>query len=178
VVSPADPRRLVESRASPAGWTGETPVTPPYDSSRGRDSRLVLHAELGPGAARPGRTRASVPTRPKFLQNVYIVLTSAGFPVQESLNPSGVLGSASTHPEKICGNRLTIRFRSSKIPGVIRPRFPRTNNMIVPALRSLLPAALLALPVAAANDATRNSPSNDAPKNHNEWTVAQLQAEM
>jgi amidase len=37
---------------------------------------------------------------------------------------------------------------------------------------------LLALPVAAANDATRNSPSNDAPKNHNEWTVAQLQAEM
>ncbi len=50
--------------------------------------------------------------------------------------------------------------------------------MIVPALRSLLLAALLALPVAAANDATRNSPSNDAPKNHNEWTVAQLQAEM
>ena len=50
--------------------------------------------------------------------------------------------------------------------------------MIVPALRTILLAALLALPVAAANDATRNSPSNDAPKNHNEWTVAQLQAEM
>src|SRR5258708_23651674 len=93
-------------------------------------------------------------------------------------NPSGVLGSAPTPPEKICGNRLTIRFRSSKIPGVIRPRFPRRNNMIVPAVRNLLLAALLALPVAAANDATRNSPSNDAPKNHNEWTVAQLQAEM
>jgi len=50
--------------------------------------------------------------------------------------------------------------------------------MIVPALRTILLAALLALPVAAANDATRNSPSNDAPKNHNEWTVAHLQAEM
>ena len=50
--------------------------------------------------------------------------------------------------------------------------------MIVPALRTILLAALLALPVAAANDATRNSPSNDAPKNHNEWTVAQLQADM
>jgi amidase len=50
--------------------------------------------------------------------------------------------------------------------------------MIVPAVRTLLVAALLALPVAAANDATQNSPSNDAPKNHNEWTVAHLQAEM
>jgi amidase len=50
--------------------------------------------------------------------------------------------------------------------------------MIVPALRTILLAALLALPAAAANDATRNSPSNDAPKNHNEWTVAHLQAEM
>ena len=50
--------------------------------------------------------------------------------------------------------------------------------MIVPALRTLLITALLALPVAAANDATRNSQSNDAPKNHNEWTVAHLQAEM
>ena len=50
--------------------------------------------------------------------------------------------------------------------------------MMVPALRAILLAALLALPAAAANDATRNSPSNDAPKNHNEWTVAHLQAEM
>lgn len=50
--------------------------------------------------------------------------------------------------------------------------------MIVPALRTILFAALLALPAAAANDATRNSPPNDAPKNHNEWTVAHLQAEM
>jgi len=50
--------------------------------------------------------------------------------------------------------------------------------MIVPALRTILLAALLALPVAAANDGTRNSDSNDAPKNHNEWTVAHLQAAM
>jgi len=50
--------------------------------------------------------------------------------------------------------------------------------MIVPAVRTLLLAALLALPLAAANDATRNSESNDAPKSHNEWTVARLQAEM
>jgi amidase len=50
--------------------------------------------------------------------------------------------------------------------------------MIVPAVRVFLLSALLALPLAAANDATRNSASNDAPKNHNEWTVAQLQAEM
>src|SRR5450759_3787895 len=50
--------------------------------------------------------------------------------------------------------------------------------MIVPALRTFLLAALLALPLAAANDATRNSQSNDVPKQHNEWTVAQLQAEM
>src|SRR2546429_66243 len=50
--------------------------------------------------------------------------------------------------------------------------------MIVPAVRTLLITALLALPVAAANDATQNSPSNEAPKNHNEWTVAHLQAEM
>ena len=50
--------------------------------------------------------------------------------------------------------------------------------MIVPALRTLLFTALLALPVAAASDATRNSSLNDAPKNHNEWTVAHLQAAM
>src|SRR5208337_4436326 len=45
--------------------------------------------------------------------------------------------------------------------------------MNIPALRILLISTLLALPVAAANNQ-----SNDAPKNHNEWTVAQLQAEM
>ena len=50
--------------------------------------------------------------------------------------------------------------------------------MIVPAIRTLLLAALLALPVAAANDATRNSDSPDVPTRHNEATVAQLQAEM
>ena len=50
--------------------------------------------------------------------------------------------------------------------------------MIVPAVRTLLVAALLALPVAAANDATRTSDSPDVPTQHNEATVAQLQAEM
>ena len=45
--------------------------------------------------------------------------------------------------------------------------------MIIPAVRSLLVAALLALPLAAANDATQ-----DVPTQHNEATVAQLQAEM
>src|SRR4030081_560601 len=45
--------------------------------------------------------------------------------------------------------------------------------MIVPAVRSLLVAALLALPLAAANDATQ-----DVPTQHNEATVAQLQKEM
>src|SRR5450631_745897 len=32
--SPPTDNPLVESRASPPGWTGETPVPPPYDSSR------------------------------------------------------------------------------------------------------------------------------------------------
>ncbi|HWZ81981.1 MAG TPA: amidase [Terriglobales bacterium] len=45
--------------------------------------------------------------------------------------------------------------------------------MIVPAIRTVLLAALLALPLAAANHATR-----DVPTQHNEATVAQLQAEM
>ncbi len=45
--------------------------------------------------------------------------------------------------------------------------------MNIPALRILLISTLLALPVAAANNQF-----NDAPKNHNEWTAAQLQAEM
>src|SRR5580698_5278220 len=50
--------------------------------------------------------------------------------------------------------------------------------MIVPALRSLLLTALLALPLAAANDPTQNNEQNGAPKSHNEETVAQLQKEM
>ena len=50
--------------------------------------------------------------------------------------------------------------------------------MIVPTARLLFLAALLALPMAAANDATRNNQSSDVPTDHNEWTVAQLQAAM
>jgi len=50
--------------------------------------------------------------------------------------------------------------------------------MIIPAFRTFLVAALLSLPLAAANDAMRNNESNDAPKNHNEWTVAKLEAAM
>jgi amidase len=50
--------------------------------------------------------------------------------------------------------------------------------MIVPTVRSLLLTALLAIPLAAANDATSNNQSNDVPKSHNEETIAQLQAEM
>ena len=45
--------------------------------------------------------------------------------------------------------------------------------MIIPAVRSLLVASLLALPLAAATDATQ-----DVPTQHNEATVAQLQREM
>jgi len=45
--------------------------------------------------------------------------------------------------------------------------------MIIAAVRSLLVALLLTLPLAAANDATQ-----DVPTQHNEATVAQLQAEM
>jgi len=50
--------------------------------------------------------------------------------------------------------------------------------MIVPAVRALFLAALLALPLAAANDATSNNQSINVPTDHNEWTVAQLQAAM
>jgi amidase len=50
--------------------------------------------------------------------------------------------------------------------------------MIAPALRTLLLAALLALPLAAANDANRHHDSDDVPTRHNEATVVQLQAEM
>jgi amidase len=57
-------------------------------------------------------------------------------------------------------------------------KFSRRNKMMVPALRILLVAALLTLPMAAANDAARNSEPNNFPKAHNEETVAQLQKEM
>ena len=50
--------------------------------------------------------------------------------------------------------------------------------MIVPAVRTILLASLLALPLAAANDASRNSESKGVPKQHNEWTVAQLELAM
>src|SRR5580700_4325395 len=50
--------------------------------------------------------------------------------------------------------------------------------MIVPAVRTFLVTVLLALPLAAANDAARNSQSPDVPKRFNEMTVAQLQAAM
>lgn len=50
--------------------------------------------------------------------------------------------------------------------------------MIVSAVRTLLLAALLTLPLAAADDVTRMSESKDFPKAHNEWTVAQLEAAM
>jgi amidase len=51
--------------------------------------------------------------------------------------------------------------------------------MIVPAVRILLLSALLALPLAAAADeGTRNRDTNEVPKQHNEWTVAQLEAAM
>ncbi len=50
--------------------------------------------------------------------------------------------------------------------------------MMIPAVRSLLLAALLALPLAAANNATPNNEPNGVPKSHNEETVAQLQKEM
>jgi hypothetical protein len=48
-----DPSLLVESRASPPGWTGETPVPPPYDSLRGYGTRIRLggiarHKPLAP----------------------------------------------------------------------------------------------------------------------------------
>jgi amidase len=49
--------------------------------------------------------------------------------------------------------------------------------MIVPAIRTLLAAALLAS-LAAASDANRHNDSDDVPTRHNEATVAQLQAEM
>jgi amidase len=50
--------------------------------------------------------------------------------------------------------------------------------MIPPALRAVFMAALLSLPLAAADDATRNSDSKAVPTAHNEWTVAELEAAM
>lgn len=49
--------------------------------------------------------------------------------------------------------------------------------MLVPAVRSLLLSALLALPLAAANNATPNN-GPDVPTMYNEATVAQLEAAM
>jgi amidase len=50
--------------------------------------------------------------------------------------------------------------------------------MFVPVLRSLFLTALLALPLAAANDANQNGESKEFPKAHNEWTVIQLENAM
>jgi len=49
--------------------------------------------------------------------------------------------------------------------------------MIVPTLRTLLLSALLALPLMAADNGARNE-SPEVPKQHNEWTVAQLESAM
>jgi amidase len=50
--------------------------------------------------------------------------------------------------------------------------------MFVPAFRSLFLTALLALPLAAANDAQQNGESKEFPKAHNEWTIGQLENAM
>ncbi len=50
--------------------------------------------------------------------------------------------------------------------------------MMIPAVRTLLLATLLALPLVAADDATQQADSEKVPKKHNEATVAELQAEM
>src|SRR5947209_5244143 len=50
--------------------------------------------------------------------------------------------------------------------------------MMIAALRTVLIALLLALPLAAADEGTQLSESKDFPKAHNEWTVSQLQAAM
>src|SRR5712692_2005144 len=148
---------LVESRASPPGWIlrlrlGQARHSP-YDSSHDHNTRIVLQAKLGRALPGLDGTRASVPPRPQdgaptwasVPPSFYKIFTSA-LHLKVSLcknrwNPSGVPGSAPTHLEKICRNALTIRAQSSKIPGVIQPRFPRRNNMIVPALRNLFLAA-------------------------------------
>src|SRR5882672_6436510 len=75
-------------------------------------------------------------------------------------------------------NCLTIWFSRCRIPrnnpARRKPTFSTGGKeMIVPAVRTLLLAALLAVPSMAANHATR-----DVPTQHNEATVAQLQAEM
>jgi amidase len=50
--------------------------------------------------------------------------------------------------------------------------------MIVRTVGTLLVAALLALPLAAADDVKQNSEPKDFPPAHNEWTVVQLEAAM
>ncbi len=44
IVTPVDPRSLVEGRASPPGWTGETPVTPSSRSNvtSAHDSAVLI----------------------------------------------------------------------------------------------------------------------------------------
>ena len=58
----------MESRASPSGWTGETPVPPPYDSSRGHGTRADF------------LTRS----RPSYLPSIANIGLTAGTPVQAS----------------------------------------------------------------------------------------------
>jgi amidase len=88
-----------------------------------------------------------------------------------------VLGFVPAH-RKNFKNFTTIGFQSSGIPRHLHVQFPQEEKMIVPALRTLLVAALLALPLTAADNPARHSDSPKAPKNHNEATVAQLEAEM
>jgi Amidase len=88
-----------------------------------------------------------------------------------------VLGSVPAH-RKNFKNFTTIGFQSSGIPRHLHVQFPQEEKMIVPALRTLLVAALLALPLTAADNPARHSDLPKAPKNHNEATVAQLEAEM
>src|SRR5713226_820442 len=85
-----------------------------------------------------------------------------------------------------CKSQLTSRAQNtiltaSKAPrpypdfvGIARPRLSGGNNMIAPTIRNLLLAALLLSTSAAA----QNSAQNAIPTQHNEATVAQLQAEM
>jgi hypothetical protein len=42
IITAVDRSSVVESRASPPGWTGETPVPPPYDSSRGHGTGVPV----------------------------------------------------------------------------------------------------------------------------------------
>src|SRR5713101_6810382 len=65
IVTPVDPRLPVESRASPPGGTGETPVPPSYNSPRGHDTSSGL---LPPGrtVCLVGRSISLPVWRPRF----------------------------------------------------------------------------------------------------------------